>query len=168
MMATFTEGNLQITFPRNVNVRKFDDPLSHGLSCMKAVDFIVNEPNKVLFIEFKDPEHPNAKAKNRAEFIKKFCSGKLDNDLKYKYRDSFLYEWASENTDKPIHYYVLIGIDRLTHADLLARMEDLKRKLPLHGPPSGAWIRPIVSSCMVFNIQAWNRSLPRFPVSRVP
>ena len=68
---------------------------------MKAVDFIVEEENRVLFVEFKDPEHPNAMERDRAKFIQEFSSGELDNDLKYKYRDSFLYEWASDNTNKP-------------------------------------------------------------------
>ena len=166
-MAVYIEGNLRITFPRNANVRKFDDPTTHGLSCMKAVDFIVEESNRLWFMEFKDPEHPNATEKNKKEFTNRFKSGKLDDDLKYKYRDSFLYEWASERADKPIHYCVLIGIANLTGAELLTRMEELKRKLPLHGPLSGTWQRPIVARCAVFNIAAWNRSLPRFPVERI-
>ena len=38
-MTILTEGNLQITFPQDANVRKFDDDQSHGLShCMKAVE----------------------------------------------------------------------------------------------------------------------------------
>jgi hypothetical protein len=135
---------------------------------MKAVDFIVEEQQRTLFIELKDPEHPNAKPKNRSDFINRFRSGGLDDDLKYKYRDSFLYEWASGRTQKPIYFLVLIGIAHLTDVELLVRMQDLKRKLPLHGPPSGVWTQNIIAGCMVFNIKAWNRSLPHFPVSRVP
>ena len=100
-MTTLTEGNLRITFPPAANVRKFDDESSHGLShCMKAVDFIVELADRVLFIEIKDPEHPCARERNSSEFIDEFLDGKLDEDLKYKFRDSFLYEWACENTSK--------------------------------------------------------------------
>ncbi|MDE0013268.1 MAG: hypothetical protein OXU36_19140 [Candidatus Poribacteria bacterium] len=166
-MVTYTEGNLQITFPADAQVRKFDDSSSHGLPCMKAVDFIVEEEDKLWFIELKDPEHPSALERDRAKFVSKFKSGALDDDLKYKYRDTFLYEWASKRTSKPIQYCVLIGIEHLTEADLLARTEDLARKLPVHGPPSKVWRRSIVATCLVFNLAAWNRQLPQFPIARV-
>lgn len=167
-MTTFTEGNLQITFPRDTRARKFDDDASHGLKCMKAVDFIVEEDDRISFIELKDPEHPRAREENREEFIRKFRSGELDEDLKYKYRDTFLYEWASDNVKKPIHYLVVVAIDGLSEAALIGRTDDLKRKLPLNGPPSGAWKRPIAADCTVFNIETWNRHQPRFRLSRIP
>ena len=167
-MTTFVEGNLQITFPRGTKVRKFDGDSSHGLKCMKAVDFIVEEDDRISFIELKDPEHPRAKERNREEFIREFHSGKLDEDLKYKYRDTFLYEWASGGSDKPVSYWVVVAIETLTAAELSMRTDDLKRKLPLSGPPSGAWKRPIAANCMVFNVETWNRHRPRFPLSRVP
>ena len=167
-MTTLTEGNLRITFPPGVNVRRFDNPEPHGLThCMKAVDFLVEDDDRVLFIEFKDPDHPRATDKARKKFIKSFKSGGLDEDLKYKYRDSLLYEWASDNAGKPIHYWILIGMDHLTEAELLARTDDLKGKLPLCGPRSGAWTRPICAGCTIFNIRTWNRNLPDFPVSRI-
>ena len=167
-MTTLTEGNIQIVFPCAAKVRKFDDGASHGLTgCMKAVDFIVEEADRVSFIEFKDPDHPRASHEDRMEFIDEFESGRLDEELKYKYRDSFLYRWASSDIDKPIHYWVLVAIDGLTDAELDAHTNNLKRKLPLSGPRSGEWKRRIAEDCMVFNIRTWNRHLPRFPVSRI-
>ena len=123
--------------------------------------------HRVLFIEFKDPDHPRATDGDREKFIERLRSGGLDEDLKYKYRDSLLYEWASGNAGKPIYYWILIGMDRLTEAELLARTDDLKRKLPLYGPRSEAWTRPICGGCMIFNIRTWNRNLPDFPVMRI-
>ena len=104
----------------------------------------------------------------REKFIEKFRSGALDEDLKYKYRDTFLYQWAAERVDKPTYYWVIIAMNKLTAPDLSARTDDLRRKLPLNGPPSGQWKRPIVMGCMVFNIDTWNRHQPRFPLSRIP
>ena len=167
-MTTVTEGNLQITFPGSASVRRFDDEASHGLShCMKAVDFIVDESDRVLFIELKDPEHPDARDDARGEFIASFLSGNLDKDLQYKFRDTWLYEWASGNIDKPIYYCVIVAVEKLTDADLLVRTDNLNRKLPLQGPPTTTWT-PIVTGCIVFNIRTWNKCLPRFPLSRVP
>ena len=168
-MITLTEGNLQIMFPRSTKVRKFDDETSHGLShCMKAVDFIVEEDDRILFIEFKDLEHPNAPEENRIKNLEEFRSGNLDRYLQYKYRDTFLYEWASDNVNKQIHYLVVVAIDGLSEAELVDRRDDLRRKLPLSGPPSKKWKRPIISDCVVFNIETWNRHQRRFPLSRIP
>ena len=68
-MITLTEGNLRITFPRGTRARKFDEPETHGLSCMKAVDFIVEETDRMLFMEFKDPDDPHATEARREKFI---------------------------------------------------------------------------------------------------
>lgn len=134
---------------------------------MKAVDFIVEEDDRVLFIELKDPDHSQARKADRKKFIESFHSGALDEDLKYKYRDTFLYQWASGSVGKPIFYWIIIAMDKLTEAALSTRTDDLKRKLPLNGPPSGEWKQPIVAGCMVFNIDTWNRRQPRFPLSRI-
>ena len=167
-MIRFQERDLQIDFPSGTKVRKFDDQKSHGLSCMKAVDFIVEEEDRVLFIEFKDPNHPEAREEHKDKFIERFRSGELNENLKYKYRDTFLYEWASGNIDnKEIHYYVLVAIEDLTPEFLGARTDDLRRDLPLAGPLSGIWKRRIVEGCTVLNIEAWNRRFPCYPVTRI-
>ena len=167
-MTTLTEGNLRIAFPRTAKVRKFDDEALHGLShCMKAVDFVVEEDDRISFIELKDPEHPRAREENREKFKREFRSGVLNEELKYKYRDTFLYEWASDNVNKPIYYLVVVAIETLSSAELSTGTDDLKRKLPLNGPPSGKWKQPIVADCMVFNIETWNRHQRRFPLSRI-
>lgn len=104
-MTVLAEDGLQVTLPSGVAGRKFDDETSHGLSyCMKAVDFVVELEDRIYFVEFKDPENPNAKPKDSAAFLKKFMSGAIDSDLKTKFRDSWLYEYAEGRAKKPIYY----------------------------------------------------------------
>ena len=134
---------------------------------MKAVDFIVEETDRILFMEFKDPDDPRAMEARREKFIEKFSSGGLDTDLKYKYRDTFLYQWASDRIDRPIHYWILVAAKDLTTFHLARRTDALRRELPLYGPPSGGWRRPIVTDCMVFNLHTWNQYLQQYPVERV-
>lgn len=163
----FTEEDLEMDIPDVVRGGKFDDA-SHGLSrCMKAVDFVVELADRYLFIEFKDPQHPRATERSRKKFIGELKGGQLDEALKYKYRDSFLYEWASGRADKPIHYFVLIALDTLDDAQLLTRKECLERNLPLLGPGGRPWPREIARACGVFNLRSWNRSLPHYSVNRV-
>ena len=166
-MTVLLEGNLSLTIEGELRTWKFDDA-SHGLShCMKAVDFIVEFPDRYLFLEFKDPQHPDVPRENREESIREFRRRNLDEELKYKYRDTFLYEWASGRVDKPVHYVVLIADDGLTAAELIDRTNSLARALPLEGPESGSWTRKIVENCVVLNIESWNRRMPQYPVNRM-
>ena len=166
-MTVHREGSLQITINNAIDVRKFDD-VEHGLShCMKAVDFVIELPDRYLFIEVKDPQDPQAPSEAGEQFIQRFQSGQIDEEFKYKYRDSFLYEWASGRADKPVFFLVLIALDSLAAPLLLNRKRELERKLPLRGPGARPWTRPIVNDCDVFNIDSWNRNLPEYPVSRL-
>lgn len=167
-MTVLTEGNLQITIDDAVEARKFDG-VDHGLGhCMKAVDFIVEFTDHYLFIEVKDPQDPGVPERAAAEYFESFQKGQLDEEFKYKYRDSFLYEWAAGRADKPVDYLMLIALDTLTAPLLRHRRKELERKLPLRGPEGRPWVRPIVRRCGVFNVASWNRNFPRYAVSRLP
>lgn len=167
-MKVLTEGDLQITLPAGATGRKFDDGATHGLThCMKAVDFVVELDDRILFIEFKDPYDPAAAAERQHLFMSKFHSGVLDNELKAKYRDSYLYEWGSGRTTKPVYYFVLIAASVLSEAELLARTDALRRQIPVLGPGDKPWKKPFVSGCAVMNIDTWNKALPQCPVSRL-
>jgi len=92
---------------------------------MKAVDFVVEESDR-----------PNANPDQREAFLNELVSGDRDDDLVRKYRDSFIYRWAENTAEKPIGYLVLVAASRLDAAMLLIRTEELKRRLPVQGPPS--------------------------------
>lgn len=171
-MKIINEGNLSIKFPDEFDVRKFDDPSKHGIRFMKAVDFVAYPPDRsdAYFIEFKDPQHPRAQDSARDRFIDNFKSGGLDKDLIYKYRDSFLYEWAAADKDitgKRIYYYVLVAHDGFEKSLLDRRSSALKSKIPVRAVSRGRWKRSIVEDCMVFNIDTWNERFPQFPVRRL-
>lgn len=167
-MAVFTEGNLQIAFDNALRIRKFDDD-RHGLAhCMKAVDCIVEFDDRYLFIEIKDPQDPNATQERKPEqYLKRLMQGQLDSSLYGKYRDSFLYEWASGRVDKPVYYFVLIALDLLTKPLLSQRTAALERNLPRCGPQGRPWSRPIVHGCGIFNLVSWNERFPDYPVQRL-
>ena len=167
-MTVFVESNLQLTVDDAVAVWKFDGP-NHRLShCMKAVDFIIEIPDCYQFVEFKNPQISGPAAQHLNKYIKEFNSGNLDKQFQYKYRDSFLYEWASGRADKPIDYLMLIAIDSLTPNHLLSRMQAMQQKMPLRAPGNQPWSQTFVRSCSVFNIASWNRTFPNYPVTRLP
>lgn len=156
-MAVIVEGDIQISLPDHAIFRRFDEGSSHGLShCMKAVDYIIELEDRIVFIEFKEPDNPKAKVEARQDFFEELNSGKIDSDLKTKFRDSFLYEWAYGRTEKPIFYWVLICAEMLDRSQLLIRTEALKRQLLVNGPAGKPWKNPFVAGCMVMNLAAWN------------
>ena len=143
-MTVFHEGDLEVSFSGAISARRFDDA-SHGLShCMKAVDFVVELQDRYLYIEFKDPNHPRSRTSERREFIQRFRSGEFDEDLKVKFRDTFLYEWACGRADKPVFFFVLVALEDEDARLLGPRTASLKRTLPAGREHSASWIRPIV------------------------
>ena len=122
----------------------------------------------ISFWRLKTPNIPMRLDRAGTEFVRGcFWGTPLNEDLKYKYRDSFLYEWAAGRADKPVHYFVLIADDALTDLDLTSRTDALARNLPLRGPRSGSWTRRIVDHCVVFNVKSWRRTMPQYPLDRL-
>lgn len=165
-MTTLSEGDLRLTLPDPVTGRKFDDA-QHGLShCgLKAVDWILELPDRIYFVEVKDPDDPEARRHNNGDdFLDGFMAGNLTRDLVPKFRDTFLYEWACDRVEKPISYVVVVASMALDRAQLQTRAEDLKRMLPIGTP--ARWSRAIAHGCFVFNIAEWNEVFPDYPLSR--
>ena len=159
------EQDLEITISGASNARKFDEQSTHGVGFMKAVDFVVEYPDRYTYIEFKDPQHPESNLTSYEALTAYYQSENIDTELVYKFRDSLLYEWAAGRAERDVHFLVLIAIEQLTSADLDKKKRDLDRKLPV-GIPSG-WVRPIVTGCGVFNIATWNRNFPELAVRRL-
>ena len=73
-MTTLQEGELRLTLPETANGRKFDGP-AHGLShCMKAVDWIIELPDRVYFVEVKDPTRKTPPPVRKGRSTSKTCS----------------------------------------------------------------------------------------------
>lgn len=162
-----TEGRIRIELPEGAKGWKFDDPVKHGLThCMKSVDFIIEFNKEIYFLEIKDPSAaPSEIQKDKRRFLRQFTGGELDQDLYYKYRDSYLYLTGLNEIIQPAVYLVLIIDDDLTDASLMTRMDELKRKLPMQGPSSKPWPRPFIKDCVVFNARNWNKNIPHFRLS---
>ena len=112
MNTTLREGELQISLPKSVEGRKFDDE-THGLShCMKAVDWIIDLPDKVYMVEVKDLDARGASGREeRRRYLDDLEAGRKDRDFVAKFRDSFIYQWAHERVDKPIVYLVVMACE---------------------------------------------------------
>lgn len=168
-MTAFKECDLQIDFTNAVGGLIFDQmdskqPNFHGISVMHRVDFIVELTEAWLFVEVKDPGNPKAQAKGLLKFHAELNDGTLGDTFAAKFIDSFVYRWAENKIDKPIHYISLVTLE----AALLPNLADeISRKLPPMGKKIPRWQRQLVENCQVFNIETWNENFPKWPVTRL-
>jgi hypothetical protein len=160
------EGDLWVDFPPDSNAKRPKDELYPG--SWKDVDFIIEMKDRYIFLEIKDPEQAKAKPHSeRIEFINSIKTGKEDQNLCYKFKDTYLNEWLIEELTKPIYYYVIIALESLTSHELLVRTNCLKSMLPVKIPLHCKWIRPLAVDCIVFKISTWNHRFPDFPIKRI-
>lgn len=157
-------------FEDAIDAFKFDQndpgqPHYHGVP-MKAVDIIAEFDNAYVFIELKElnelSEYDIATATNEEEAKQKNAAFKwLKNYLKYKYRDSYLYRYAEDKVDKPVHYICLLNFDN----SLCSKMKKfLAKELPV-GHKSRRWNHIIASSCQVMNMQRWETEYPKWKIT---
>lgn len=157
-MTVISEGELEFDFRGALHAFKLDDPATHGLShCMKAVDFVVEYPDFVLFVEVKDPDHSHATADARARFAAELIAGRLCRALTQKYRDAWLYRWAAGADAKPVRYGVLLQFGALQPVALMRLREMLQKALPAPAAAPPSWQRRLVDAVVVMDIAQWNR-----------
>jgi len=157
---TYIENDLQLFPNHNLKIIKFDDPKGHGLSGynMKAIDYIIEYSDKYVFLEIKDPDNPNARTTQIEEFKNELMSENFRTDMAKKYRDTFIYRWAQDKTDKPIHYYVLVCLKELRVEQYIVLTDNLKKHLPQHYPEK--WKRPLAHKCAALPLKEWNKLFP--------
>ena len=166
---TLSEGDLEIDFTDAIDGFVFDQmkshlPNFHGIGRLHRVDFVVELKTALIFVEVKDPGHPNAQSEGLTEFYSKLTKGTLSQSFASKFVDSFFYRWAEDQVNKPIHYLSLVTLET---ALILNLSDEIARKLPPIGTPVPRWRRAVLDNCQVFNLETWNDSFPAWPVRRI-
>ena len=164
------ERDLEIDFTDAIDAIVFDQmkadkPGYHGVRQMHRVDFVVELEKAILFVEVKDPGNPKAQAEGLAKFHGELQDGTLSDTFAAKFIDTFLYRWAEDCLNKPVHYVSLVT---LGDSSLLPNFSDeIANKLPPMGKSVPRWQRQLAENCQVFNIDLWNQSFPKWPATRV-
>lgn len=164
------ERDLEIDFSDAISAivfdqMKADQPEFHGIAQMHRVDFVVELKEAILFVEVKDPGNPKAQAEGLAKFFGELQDGTLSDTFAAKFIDTFLYRWAEECLDKPVHYISLVTLD---DSELLPNFSDeIAKKLPPMGKTVPRWKRQLAENCQVFNMDLWNKSFPKWPAVRI-
>lgn len=159
-MATITTDGYTFDFPKALDVFEFDseDPNDlhyHGFPEMKAVDILVEFTDICLFIEVKDFFNPKLK---KAETPKE----SLFKDLKYKYRDSYLYQLAHGKISKPIIYICLL--DHLEAPMMMQLSKNLGKAIPDENHLPNGWSKSFLKTTIVVDKTKWNSNLTKWGI----
>lgn len=161
-MKRIQEGDLFFDVSSAINVEKFDDNTIHGSkSTIKRVDIIIEYPKNFIFLEVKDPDMPGAS--NPEKLKQDLQSGNLISDLASKYRDTLFFSSLRKAYEKPITYVVLICMQSLEDALLLAKTDALKEALPM---AHESWSKNSVDSCVILKLDAYEKAYGKGTVWR--
>lgn len=153
-MTTIQEDDLIFDVTSAVSAEKFDDNAIHGTkSTMKRVDFIIEEADRIIFLEVKDPDMPGTV--NPEKLKQDLQCGNLIPDLAGKYRDSLLFTRLRGGYDKPINYVVLISMSCLDDALILNKTDVLKSAIPIS---HRQWNQNSANSCVILKLEAYKQA----------
>ena len=153
-MKTIQEGDLIFDVTTAINTEKFDDNKLHGnKSTIKRVDFIIEHNNEFVFLEIKDPDMPGAA--NPAHFMGQLSGGNLIPDLAGKYRDTLFFTSQRKAYEKRIAYVVLICMNSLDDALILAKIDALKGAIPM---THKSWSQDALYSCVILKLDAYKKA----------
>lgn len=166
MKLTLTEEKFEFDFPNAKALYKFDEadalsPTFHGAP-MQAVDVMAEFPNFQLWIEIKEFQPSDIEAMKKEGDQQKKANPihnktHLTQNLKNKFRDTFLYRFCENKLDTKIVYVCLTNFDDALN---VFYKKELRTQLPT-GQASKRWTKQLLDkSClMVVNIESWQRKL---------
>ena len=139
---------------------------------MMAVDFVVEEDDRTLLIEIKDPSDPGIPDAQRAtvttrEIAKRSGKELIHDELVPKARHSYLYLHLMEQDAKPFLFVFLDDPSEL-HIDraLLAPFKDRLLARLLHEAKE-PWKRKYIADCVVTDPTTWSAHFPGYPLRRL-
>jgi hypothetical protein len=173
---TIRENDIAFDFS-NAHLTKLDDKGKRQPHGFQLVDFVIEEKNRLLMIEVKDPScRPRtndekalkAISAERDKFITKLNNDALINEeLTPKARDSYCFLHLMDQDKKPITYVVLLGIDNLPidDASLLSFKERLLFRLCQE--TDLPWVLRYIKDCLILTEKTWSEAFPNYPINRV-
>ena len=165
MILLLEEEKFEFDFPEAKALYKFDErdinsPNYHSAP-MKAVDIVAEFDKFQLWIEIKEFPPHSIKAMQQGNSTEtdqhlKYNKAHLTNNLKYKFRDTFLYRLCEDKTIKAIVYICLTNFDDALNGYF---RKELQRQIPA-GKVSRNSDKYLIAKSQVYvvNKEAWNRN----------
>ena len=128
MDMVFNESGFRFDFSRCLSVYKADAIMYHDLP---AVDFVVELEDNILFIEVKNPDHPNATERSRLEFMEDLHADVYPYLIGDKFKNELLRTWSrGEKFGKPILCTLILEFNAFSKTDMAKLQEKIFNRLP--------------------------------------
>lgn len=171
------EGDFALDFSLALRWERFDRKGRQIPQGMSFVDFLVEEPRRILLIEIKDPfclheVSPMAHTPPRKGIKRGQEAFRMDRmihqSLVPKIRDSYTWLHLMEQSDKPFLFIVLLGLDCFS-IDMSGLLVVFKDRLlsRIRREDAVSWKIPYVQDCLVLDPSSFRRSFPQYPLFRV-
>lgn len=160
------EGTLQIDLQNVWCVCKYDAIPKH--SGKKSVDFIIEESDRLLLLEVKDPGTPHERRQKRPLNLKDYFIDKAIPKLTDQCFDSCKDPHPRPRTSKPYDFVVILGVDsypRLTGPLLKVFRDELHKSIRSKCRDTNG--NPLVRNCILVDTRRWTSHFPQFPIKRV-
>jgi hypothetical protein len=170
MSATFHEGDFELIL--HAPAEKLDAPGKRRPQGMQVVDFVIEEAQRILLLEIKDPSSSRAPAETRPSQLADFARRMKDDtliahDLVPKARDSYCFLHLMCRDAKPMLYVVVLGLAAYEpeRALLLGFKDRLLRRL--RHEADEPWKRAYVQDCVVLTESRWATAFPEHALRRM-
>jgi hypothetical protein len=168
MTTVFDEGSLRLDFSGCLNAEHFDQQGQERPEGMKAVDYVVEETERLLLVELKDPSDPQTPPAEREKFLERMKTKEMIyHELVPKARDSYCYLHLMKRDSKPCVYLVCIGSESLSLDPALLMNFKGRLLARLKQETDEPWVREYVGDCIVVTIQNWATYFPKYKIARI-
>ncbi|MBF0445657.1 MAG: hypothetical protein HQL68_08705 [Magnetococcales bacterium] len=167
--AILVENDLRFDFTRAIKATHIDKPNRAESECSAIVDFIVELPEELLYIEVKDPGNVATSQEDFQNFFNKFKSKELSKTLAKKCRDTFFSEYVMDHIEKPIYFIAIVEFGNRVFPRYTSQIDKLKKCLFIDKLPQQSTNHRVVKNGMIMDVDAWNMhsKLKQFPISRI-
>ncbi len=172
MTGRWIEGDFEFDFSDALGVQRLDDPAIGMPNDMKDVDFVVEEPFRVLLLEVKDPSNPTIPTGktpevSRRERRKRVGDELINDDLVPKARDSYLYLHLMKHDAKEFLFVLLDDPSSLGISAPEVTYFENRLRHRLRHEAKDPWSHHYVSDCIVLNPGNWDTYFPEYPLRRL-
>lgn len=156
---------LDIIFPDKLSVKKPDAPFISLPKNLKWVDYVVEEADRYLLIEIKDPSYSGVPRKEHKRMKEKISQNQLaDDEIVPKARGTYTFYTLMEWDSKPIDMVFLFGNRRIQiDAPLLLSLSDRIEKR-LAKEASIPWKRQYIRNFALMTEADWQKKFPQYPL----
>jgi len=171
MTATVSPKEIELEFDFGSRVcRKLDGEGGNDFRLLKRVDFVVEEEDRLLLVEVKDPSKSTSTA-SPEEIAEWGTFGKLKTCLHERVvpqaRGAYCYLHLMEEDSKPMDLVWVIGLERVSFDQKLLGpvLDELRRRLRKEGETP--WRRQYIREAYVTPVADFSRFFAPYTVTRV-